>query len=110
MTARVRDRRVNSAFGILSLMRDDRGLLEAFLADGRFPLSITGLILLLSGWFAIFGIVAKTRECASVGPRLKWPASDGQPKQLVDKPAVERVGHLCRPIWLAPSESCGPPR
>jgi hypothetical protein len=35
-------------------MRDDRGLLEALLADGRFPLSITGLILLLSGWFAIF--------------------------------------------------------
>ena len=35
-------------------MRDDRGLLEAFLADGRFPLSITGLILILSGWFAIF--------------------------------------------------------
>jgi hypothetical protein len=35
-------------------MRDDRGLLEAFLADGRFPLSITGLILILSGWFANF--------------------------------------------------------
>ena len=35
-------------------MRDERGLLQAFLADGRFPLSITGLILLLSGWFAIF--------------------------------------------------------
>ena len=35
-------------------MRDERGLLEAFLADGRFPLSITGLILLLSGSFAIF--------------------------------------------------------
>lgn len=35
-------------------MRDERGLLEAFLADGRYPLSVTGLILLLSGWFAIF--------------------------------------------------------
>jgi hypothetical protein len=35
-------------------MRDERGLLEAFLADGRLPLSITGFILLLSGWFAIF--------------------------------------------------------
>ena len=33
----------------------------------------------------VVGIVAKTRECASVGPRLKWPASDRQPKQLVDK-------------------------
>jgi hypothetical protein len=32
-----------------------------------------------------FGIVAKTRECASVGRRLEWPPSDRQPKQLVDK-------------------------
>ena len=35
-------------------MPDERGLLEAFLADGRYPLSVTGLVLLLSGWFAIF--------------------------------------------------------
>jgi len=35
-------------------MRDERGLIEAFLADGRLPLSMTGFILLLSGWFAIF--------------------------------------------------------
>ena len=35
-------------------MRDERGLLEAFLGDGRFPLTITGLILALSGGFAIF--------------------------------------------------------
>ena len=35
-------------------MRDDRGLLEAFLGDGRVPLATTGLILLLRGWFAIF--------------------------------------------------------
>jgi hypothetical protein len=35
-------------------MRDERGLIEAFLGDGRLPLSVTGFILLLSGWFAIF--------------------------------------------------------
>jgi hypothetical protein len=35
-------------------MRDERGLLEAFLSDGRFLLSITGLVLVLSGGFAIF--------------------------------------------------------
>jgi hypothetical protein len=35
-------------------MRDERGLVEAFLADGRLPLSMTGFILVLSGWFAIF--------------------------------------------------------
>jgi hypothetical protein len=35
-------------------MCDDRGLVEAFLADGRSPLSMTGFILLVSGWFAIF--------------------------------------------------------
>jgi hypothetical protein len=35
-------------------MRDERGLIEAFLADGHLPLSITGIILLLSGWFVIF--------------------------------------------------------
>jgi hypothetical protein len=35
-------------------MRDERGLLEAFLSDGRFLLSITGLMLVLSGGFAIF--------------------------------------------------------
>jgi hypothetical protein len=35
-------------------MRDERGIIEAFLADGRLPLSMTGFILLLSGWFAIF--------------------------------------------------------
>src|ERR1035441_703699 len=39
---------------ILRFMRDDRGLLEALLSDGRFLLSITGLILALSGGFAIF--------------------------------------------------------
>ena len=35
-------------------MRDDRGLLEALLADGRFLLSLTGFVLVLSGGFAIF--------------------------------------------------------
>jgi hypothetical protein len=35
-------------------MQDERGLLEAFMADGRFPLSLTGLVLVLSGGFAIF--------------------------------------------------------
>jgi hypothetical protein len=35
-------------------MRDERGILEAFLSDGRFLLSITGLMLVLSGGFAIF--------------------------------------------------------
>jgi len=35
-------------------MRDERGLFEAFVSDGRLPLSITGFILALSGWFAIF--------------------------------------------------------
>jgi hypothetical protein len=33
---------------------DDRGLLEALLADGRFLLSLTGFVLALSGGFAIF--------------------------------------------------------
>jgi hypothetical protein len=42
------------ALGILNLMSDERGLIEAFLSDGRFPLSITGLVLILSGGFAIF--------------------------------------------------------
>ena len=35
-------------------MRDERGLIDAFLSDGRLPLSITGFTLALSGWFAIF--------------------------------------------------------
>jgi len=35
-------------------MRDDRGIVEAFLSDGRFLLSITGLMLAVSGGFAIF--------------------------------------------------------
>jgi len=35
-------------------MRDQRGILEALLSDGRFLLSITGLMLVLSGGFAIF--------------------------------------------------------
>jgi hypothetical protein len=35
-------------------MRDDRGLVEALLADGRFLLSLTGFVLALSGGFAIF--------------------------------------------------------
>jgi len=35
-------------------MRDDRGLLEALLGDGRFLLSVTGIALLVSGGFAIF--------------------------------------------------------
>ncbi len=34
-------------------MRDDRGVLEALLSDGRFLLSLTGFVLLLSGGFAI---------------------------------------------------------
>jgi hypothetical protein len=35
-------------------MRDDRGVLDALLSDGRFLLSVTGLMLVLSGGFAIF--------------------------------------------------------
>jgi hypothetical protein len=35
-------------------MRDNRGILDAFLADGRFLLSLTGLALAVSGGFAIF--------------------------------------------------------
>ena len=35
-------------------MRDDRGLLEALLSDGRFLLSLTAFVLFLSGGFAIF--------------------------------------------------------
>jgi len=35
-------------------MRDDRGLLEALLADGRFLLSLTAFVLAFSGAFAIF--------------------------------------------------------
>jgi hypothetical protein len=38
----------------LSIVRDERGLFEALVADGRFPLSLTGLLLMLSGAFAIF--------------------------------------------------------
>jgi hypothetical protein len=34
--------------------RDDRSVLEAALGDGRFPLATCGVILVLSGWFAIF--------------------------------------------------------
>ncbi len=35
-------------------MRDERGILEALLSDGRFLLSLTGFVLVLSGGFAIF--------------------------------------------------------
>ena len=35
-------------------MRDERGLLEALLSDGRFLLSLTAFVLFLSGGFAIF--------------------------------------------------------
>ena len=35
-------------------MRDDRGLLDALLSDGRFLLALTGFILALCGGFAIF--------------------------------------------------------
>jgi hypothetical protein len=35
-------------------MRDDRSLLEALLSDGRFLLSLTAFVLVLSGGFAIF--------------------------------------------------------
>jgi hypothetical protein len=34
-------------------MRDDRGVLEALLSDGRFLLSLTGFVLVFSGGFAI---------------------------------------------------------
>jgi hypothetical protein len=34
-------------------MRDNRGILEALLGDGRFLLSLTGFVLALSGGFAI---------------------------------------------------------
>jgi hypothetical protein len=37
----------------VKFMLDERGLLEALLSDGRFLLSITGLVLVLSGGFAI---------------------------------------------------------
>jgi hypothetical protein len=36
------------------MMRDDRGILDALLSDGRFLLSLTGFVLALSGGFAIF--------------------------------------------------------
>jgi hypothetical protein len=36
------------------MMRDDRGILEAVLADGRLLLTLTGFVLLLSGGFAVF--------------------------------------------------------
>src|SRR5437667_95761 len=35
-------------------MRDDRGILEALLGDGRLLLTLTGFVLVLSGGFAIF--------------------------------------------------------
>ena len=35
-------------------MQDDRGILEALLADGRFLLSLTAFVLVLSGGFAVF--------------------------------------------------------
>jgi hypothetical protein len=38
----------------VKFVHDERGLLEAFFSDGRSLLSITGLILVLSGGFAIF--------------------------------------------------------
>ena len=41
-------------FGYPWTMRDDRGLLDALLSDGRFLLSLTGFVLVLSGGFAIF--------------------------------------------------------
>jgi len=34
-------------------MRDDRGILEALLSDGRFLLALTGFVLIVSGGFAI---------------------------------------------------------
>jgi hypothetical protein len=38
----------------LEQVRDNRGILEALLSDGRFLLQLTGVALLLSGGFAIF--------------------------------------------------------
>ena len=38
----------------MKFVHDERGLLEAFFSDGRSLLSITGLMLMLSGGFAIF--------------------------------------------------------
>jgi hypothetical protein len=35
-------------------MREDRGLLDALLSDGRFLIALTGFVLVLSGGFAIF--------------------------------------------------------
>ena len=54
------------------------------------------------------GIVAKIRESAIVGPSAQMPASDRQPKQLVDKLQLREwvtlPTHLARPfriMWTA---------
>lgn len=39
-------------------MRDERGLLQAVLRDGRFLIALTGIALVLSGGFAIFQSVS----------------------------------------------------
>src|SRR5215471_6540761 len=39
-------------------MRDERGLLEAVLGDGRFLIALTGISLVLSGGFAVLQSVA----------------------------------------------------
>ena len=56
----------------------------------------------------IAGIVAKIREYAIVGPSAQMPASDRQPKQLVDKLQLREwvtlPTHLARPfriMWTA---------
>lgn len=43
---------------LLSLMTDDRGLLDAVSDDGRFLVALTGISLILSGGFAVLQSVS----------------------------------------------------
>src|SRR5215467_6069106 len=44
------------------------------------------------------GFVAKTRECAIAGPSDEIAASDGQPKQLFDKPQLREWVTFAHPF------------
>ena len=44
---------IGSREGMKEISNPDRSVLEAILGDGRFLLSLTGVALLISGWFAI---------------------------------------------------------
>jgi hypothetical protein len=97
-------------------MRDERGLLEALLSDGRFLLSITGLVLVLSGGFAIFQSLTgyfRPQDVHALGfdARQGWSSPTRSPHFRLRRAASKsgyvagRIPHTSR---LESAESIGP--